>query len=111
MMEVSTKVVKPNEVVDLETVMPLYPTGSIDVKSGGNCIVLFLYTDEGGEVIIEAGDSVFAGAPLTFNVSPSTYYVVQLETGRFMWQSGENKGKIIITTDVEDLTCNCFQFN
>ena len=111
MYEIKNKMLKPNAVVDLNDSSAVFPAGSIEIKGNGNGVVLLLYTDNGGEVTVEAGDSVFAGASLTFELLPAMYYVVQLETGRFMKQSGPDKGKIIINTDIEDLTCNCFEIN
>ncbi len=111
MNEIKNKILKPNQMFALDSVASIYPEATAHIETNGNCVVLLLYTDNGGAVIIEAGDSVFAGAPLNLDLQPAVYYAVQLETGRFMHQNGEHKGKILISTDIDDLTCNCFQVN
>lgn len=111
MKEIKNKILKPNQMVALDVDAAVYPEAAAQIETNGNCVVLLLYTDNSGSVTVKAGDSVFAGAELNLELQPAVFYAVQLETGRFMHQNGEHKGKILITTDIDDLTCNCFQVN
>lgn len=111
MKEIKTIVMKPNSPVFLNNPDVAYPEACIELEGNGNCVVLLLYTDNGGTLFVNSGDSVFASAPLAISLTPTVYTVVQLETGRYMHQNGEHKGKILLETDIDDLNCTCIEIN
>ncbi len=111
MTEIKTNKVKPGEMTEFESLVPV--TGEfrilIDGNGSDNGIILVVYAENVCFLTIHSGDGPLAGMNKVYEIEPNHYTYIYLESGRFLNHHGENKGYIVTSNDDEEMSVQAIQ--